>query len=73
MIKIRLARYGHVNDPFYRVVAIDERKKTTGEALEILGYWNPREQNKSLKVKEINAWVKKGAQISPAIKKLMEK
>ncbi len=73
MVKIRLARIGRKLDPFYRVVAIDENKKVTGKALEVLGYWNPREKKIELDKKAIQAWVKKGAQVSPAVKKLLEK
>ncbi len=73
MVKIRLARYGRKNGPFYRVVAIDSTKKDSGKYLEILGFWNPA--NKELKVKseELKVWVGKGAQISPTVKKLLEK
>lgn len=71
MVKIRLARWGRKNDPFYRIVAIDERKKVTGIPLAILGFWNPRENKKEVNKKEIEAWVTKGALVSPAVEKLM--
>jgi small subunit ribosomal protein S16 len=73
MIKIRLARFGKKNDPFYRVVAIDEQKKRDGKFLEKLGYWHPREKKVELKTKVIQSWVVKGAQISPAVAKLLKK
>jgi len=72
MVKIRLAREGKKNDPFYRVVAIDSRKKREGKNLAILGYWHPRKKELKLKKDEIQKWVKKGAQVSMAVKKLME-
>ena len=71
MVKIRLARIGRKLDPFYRVVAIDENKKVTGKALAVLGYWNPREKKIEIDKKEIAAWVKRGAQISPAVEKIL--
>lgn len=71
MVKIRLARTGKRNDPFYRVVAIDGKQKTTGKSLEILGFWHPKEDLKEIKKAEIQAWVKKGAVISPAVRKLL--
>jgi small subunit ribosomal protein S16 len=37
MVKIRLQRAGAKNRPFYRVVAIDERRQRDGRALEFLG------------------------------------
>jgi len=71
MVTIRLARRGKKNDPFYRIVAIDSRKKNTGEALEVVGYWHPREDKKKIDKKAIEAWVAKGAQVSAAVQKLM--
>ena len=41
MVKIRLQRHGAKNRPFYRVVAIDERRQRDGRALEFLGTYNP--------------------------------
>lgn len=72
MIKVRLARFGKTNDPFYRVVAIDEQKKTTGQSLERLGYWHPRTNTKEIDSKKIDAWVTKGAIVTPAVKKLIK-
>ena len=71
MVKIRLARWGRANDPFYRIVAIDGTKKVTGIPLSILGFWNPRENKKEVNKKEIQEWVKKGAKISPGVEKLL--
>jgi small subunit ribosomal protein S16 len=73
MVTIRLSRYGRKKAPFYRIVAVDATKKATGKVIEFLGFWNPA--NKELKVKseELKTWVKKGAQISATVKKLLEK
>lgn len=72
MIRIRLRRQGKRNDPFYRIVAIEKSKKGTGEALEILGYWHPASKDKKIDKKKIEAWVKKGAKVSNAVKELLE-
>lgn len=71
MVKIRLARQGKTNDPFYRIVAIPSQRKLGGKALEILGYWHPKSDQKEVNKKGIQAWVKKGAQVSPRVQKLM--
>jgi small subunit ribosomal protein S16 len=71
MVKIRLARWGRVHDPFYRIVAIDGEKKVTGIPLAVLGFWNPREKKIEIDKKEIKLWVTKGAHVSPAVEKLM--
>lgn len=73
MIKIRLAERGTKNKAFYRIVAIDERKQKGAEALEILGYWQPSVNLIKIDNKKVDEWVKKGAQISPAVKKLIKK
>jgi small subunit ribosomal protein S16 len=73
MVIIRLERRGKTNSPFYRIVATDERKKIGGSSLETLGFWNPHSNEKEIKKDLIEKWVKKGAKISPAVKKLMSK
>ncbi len=71
MIKIRLARGGVKNNPFYRIVAIDERRKRGGKPLDILGFWHPAKGTKKIDKKKINAWVGKGAQLTKAVKELL--
>ncbi len=72
MVKIRLARHGKTNDPFYRIVAIDSQKKREGKTVEVLGTWHPRENSKKIDKKAIEAWVKKGAQVSLSVQKLIK-
>jgi len=73
MLKIRLARTGVRHKPFYRIVATDERKKLATAPLEIIGTWQPSVDAFSIDKKKLEAWVKKGAQISGAVKELLEK
>ncbi|HJY98870.1 MAG TPA: 30S ribosomal protein S16 [Patescibacteria group bacterium] len=73
MIAIRLSRFGRKKAPFYRIVAVDSRKKTTGQVLEILGTWNPFKKVLNVKKDEVSKWVKKGAKISSTVEKLLEK
>lgn len=72
MVKIRLARGGTKNNPFYRIVAIDSKRKRGGKPLDIIGYWHPAKDVKKIDTKKINEWVKKGAQISGAVEKLIK-
>jgi small subunit ribosomal protein S16 len=37
-MKLRLTRMGSKKRPFYRIVALDSRKRRDGRALEYLGY-----------------------------------
>ena len=73
MVIIRLSRFGRKNAPFYRVIAVDSSKKATGSYLEVLGTWNPAKKAKSIDMEKVAAWVKNGASISPAVKKLLDK
>lgn len=72
MVKIRLARLGKKNDPYYRVVAIDSHNKNLGSELAVLGFWHPKKNDLKIDKKAINEWVKKGAQVSAAVEKLMK-
>lgn len=72
MVKIKLARYGKRNDPSYRIIAIDERKKLKGKPLEILGFWHPLSKAFKADKKAIHKWIQKGAQVSEAVKELIK-
>jgi small subunit ribosomal protein S16 len=72
MIKIRLSRLGTRNRPFYRIVAIDEREKCGGTPRDIIGYWHPSQNKVEVDKDKIKSWVKKGAQISTAVSKLIK-
>jgi small subunit ribosomal protein S16 len=71
MVKIRLTKLGKRNDHFFRIIAIDESRKNGGEALEILGFWYPKNGDKKVNKEAIAAWVSKGAQVSSAVTKLL--
>ena len=75
MVKIRLTRAGAKRQPFYRIVAIDERRQRDGRALEFLGTYDPKQKPERvlLRSEAIAAWVKKGAQVSPTVKSLMRR
>jgi len=72
MVKIRLSRGGVRNNPFYRIVAIDERKSTKGKVLDIVGNWHPAKKTLKVDKKILDKWVKVGAKITPAVEKLLE-
>lgn len=71
MISIRLSRFGHKNAPFYRIVAVTSRSKQGGRVLANLGTWNPFKKEVKIEKDKVKNWADKGAQISPAVKKLM--
>ena len=76
-IKIRLTRGGSKKRPFYRVVAADSRMPRDGRFIEKLGTYNPllpkNDPNRvDLNIDKINEWLKKGAQVSDRISRLLE-
>jgi small subunit ribosomal protein S16 len=75
MVKIRLSRRGAKNSPYYRIVAVDERLKSDGRALELLGTYDPRSAPEKLvlKTERVAAWQERGAQLSPTVKSLMRR
>ena len=75
MVTIRLARGGSKKRPFYRVVAVDQRKKRDGRALAYLGTYDPRpsEEKLDLQQEAIESWVAKGAQMSDSVRTLLKR
>lgn len=74
-VKIRLERIGAKGQPSYRVVVVDERKPRSGSAIEIIGHYNPRVEPSAFDVDKEKAleWIKKGAQLSPVVRKMFSK
>lgn len=75
MVKIRLTRQGAKKHPFYRIIAIDERKPREGRPLEFLGTYDPgiEPERIQLKSERIEAWVADGAQLSPRVATLVRR
>ncbi len=73
MIKIRLARGGAKNNPFYRIIAIDERRKREGKPLDIIGFWYPAKGDIKIDKNKVKAWIEKGAKTTKAVDKLLKK
>jgi small subunit ribosomal protein S16 len=73
MVKIRLRRMGARNAPFYRVVVSDSRRTPTAASVEELGWYDPTKQPAQIKIDagRIDYWVRRGAQLSPTVKKLL--
>lgn len=72
MVKIRLSRSGVRNNPFYRIVAIEDKKGPKGKFLDIVGNWHPLKKTLKVNKEILNKWIKVGAKITPAVGKLLE-
>ncbi len=75
MVKIRLTRAGAKKRPFYRIIAIDERRQRDGRPLEFLGSYDPKTNPERilLRSEALDAWLKKGAKLSPTVKSLIRR
>jgi small subunit ribosomal protein S16 len=73
MVKIRLTQTGSKNRKTYRIIAIEEHKRRDGQAIEILGYYNPlvKPPIVSINKSRVEHWTALGAQISDPVKKLL--
>jgi len=73
MVKLRLVRLGAKRNPFYRIVAIDERKRDHGRPLEFLGTYDPTTPDRVAKIRTdaVDTWLSKGAVMSPTVKSLV--
>lgn len=74
-MKLRLTRMGSKKKPFYRIVALDSKKKRDGRVLEYLGHYNPMTEPAQVKVdvEKAQAWLDRGAQPSDTVRSLLHK
>ena len=74
MVRIRLRRMGLKGQPSYRIVAADKENARDGRFLEILGFYNPRNDPSTLEVKEdrVYHWMKNGAQPTESVEKIFK-
>ena len=76
MVTIRLSRGGSKKRPFYHVTVTDSRNARDGRFIERVGFFNPiargQEERLRIDLDRIDAWVQKGAQISPRVARFMK-
>ncbi len=72
MLTIRLNRTGKKNAPSYRVVLIEKTAPPkSGKFLELLGNYNPRLKEISLKKERIEYWLGQGVKTSDTVHNLL--
>src|SRR5579885_1783105 len=73
-VKLRLSRIGKKHVPFFRIIAIDSRKKRDGACLENLGTYDVLKHSfVQFHEDRINDWIEKGAIVTDSVKKLHRK
>ncbi|HEX6417150.1 MAG TPA: 30S ribosomal protein S16 [Acidimicrobiales bacterium] len=73
-VKLRLMRMGKKKQPTYRVVAADARSPRNGRFIEIVGIYDPRPDPSAIRIDNDKAvaWLRKGAQPTESVRKLLE-
>ncbi len=74
-VKLRLTRMGRKKRPFYRIVAVDSRKRRDGGYIEAIGTYNPLNHPASYSVEREAAlkWLRVGAQPSDTVRSLLSR
>ena len=67
--KIKLARFGKMREPHYRIVVADARSKRDGRSIETIGKYHPKEDPSLIEVDSERAqyWLGVGAQPTEAV------
>jgi small subunit ribosomal protein S16 len=71
MLVIRLMAQGSVNRKSFRVVATDKRARRDGRFVEVLGLYNPQQDQLVLKHDRIEFHLGNGAQMSDTVRELV--
>jgi len=73
-VKIKLARYGKIREPYYRVVVADSRTRRSGRAIETIGRYNPKADPSIIQIESERAqyWLGVGAQPTEAVVALLK-
>ncbi len=73
-VVLRLMRIGRRRSPFYRIIAVDKRKKRDGTYIENIGTYNPLTEPAEIKLNDERFfyWKQQGAEISEGLQKLLK-
>lgn len=73
-VKLRLMRMGKKKQPTYRVVAADSRAPRNGRFIEIIGFYEPRQEPSVVRIDNDRAlhWLRHGAQPTERVEKLLK-
>jgi len=74
-VRLRLTRQGRKKRPFFRIVAVDSRRRRDGEFLDKIGHYNPLTKPAEVVIDEEKAlaWLNKGALPTDTVRSLFSK
>jgi len=75
MVSLRLSRQGSKDRPYYKIVAIDSRKRRDGRYIEQLGTYDPMKEgeNYTVDVEAADRWLSVGAKASETVASIIKK
>ncbi len=73
-VALRLMRFGKRKQPYYRIVALDKRKKRDGSYIEKVGLYHPLDEKNNIRIikERFEYWRSKGAQLSEGLERLLK-
>ena len=75
MVALRLNRQGTKDRPYYKIVAVDSRKRRDGRYIEQVGTYDPMKEgeNFAIDLEKADSWISKGAQPSETVASIIKK
>jgi len=75
MVALRLNRQGTKDRPYYKIVAVDNRKRRDGRYIEQIGSYNPMIEGVNFKIdlEKADHWIGNGAQPSDTVRSIIKK
>lgn len=70
MLTFKLSRTGKSRQPYFRLVLVEKARDPWGNALEILGNYDPRTKKAILNKERITYWIEHGAQATDTVHNL---
>jgi small subunit ribosomal protein S16 len=73
-VKIKLARFGKIREPYYRVVVADARTRRSGRAIESIGKYHPKAEPSVIELdsERVQYWLGVGAQPTESVLSLLK-
>ncbi|WP_099040064.1 30S ribosomal protein S16 [Mycobacterium neglectum] len=73
-VKIKLARFGKIRNPQYRIAVADARNRRDGRAIEVIGRYHPKEDPSLIEINSERAqyWLGVGAQPTEPVLALLK-
>ena len=71
MLTIRLQRAGKRNKPEFRIVLAEKESSASKKFAEILGHYNPRTKDFTIKEDRVQYWMAQQATLSPTVHNLL--